>query len=533
MIKTLLKKQMAEVFSWLFMDPKKKTRRTGKGAVGFLLLYGVLIAYLGVFFFLMAKELCRTLTPMGLSWFYFTVMALLALIFGVFGSVFNTYASLYLAKDNDLLLAMPIPPRVILFARLAGVYLSGLFFELIVMLPATLAWFLYGTPTALGTVFVLLTPFVLSFFVLSLSCLLGLAVALISVRIRRKSLVVTVLSLGFLGLYMWGYTKLMSSLTELLTVVGDIAEAVKGPLFPFYHMGLATAGKPLSFLIFAGIVLGLFLLVYLLLARNFLSLATTNKGAAKATYKRERTAQKSIDRALFYKEFKRLTSSSVYLLNCGLGALFLPIAGVMLLVFRADISALLPLFTELFGSADVVPLLLAAMACTMSTMIDITAPSVSLEGKHIWILQSLPVPPAKVLRAKLALHLAIALPTTLFAAVCLLIAVPVSLGFVFLIPVAVLLFAVLVALFGLFMNLKSPNLSWVNETVPVKQSMSVTVTMFGGWGTVAGLGALYVPLHGIISPVLYLGLCCVLLAVACVYLFHWIEKKGAEIFAAL
>ena len=83
------------------------------------------------------------------------------------------------------------------------------------------------------------------------------------------------------------------------------------------------------------------------------------------------------------------------------------------------------------------------------------------------------------------------------------------------------------------MNLKSPNLSWVNETVPVKQSMSVTVTMFGGWGAVAGLGALYVPLHGIISPVLYLGLCCVLLAVACVYLFHWIEKKGAEIFAAL
>ena len=298
-------------------------------------------------------------------------------------------------------------------------------------------------------------------------------------------------------------------------------------------MGLSAEGKPLSFLIFAGIVLGIFLLVYLLLARSFLALSTTKKGAAKAVYKREKVTQKSAAKALFGKEFKRFVTSPVYLLNCGLGALFLPIAGVALLVFRTDINAMLPLFAELFGNADVIPLLLAAMACMMGTMIDITAPSVSLEGKHIWITQTLPVRPAEVLRAKLAVHLVIALPTTLFAAVCLLIAVPTSLAFVFLIPMATLLFAVLVALFGLFMNLKAPNLSWVSETVPVKQSMSVTVTLFGGWGAILALGALYVPLHGHIHPALYLGLCCILLAGACVYLYHWIHTKGARIFAGL
>ncbi len=533
MIKALLKKQMTEVFSFLFMDPKKKTRRTGKGFVGYLLIYGVLIAYLGGMFFVVAKFLCESLVPMGLSWFYFTLMALLALVLGVFGSVFNTYATLYLAKDNDTLLAMPIPPRVILFARLAGVYMSGLFFEMIVMLPAILAWFIYGAPTALGALFAILIPFLLSFFVLSLSCLLGLLVAIISVRIKHKSLVVTVLSLGLLALYMWGYTKLMSSLTELLAMMGDIAEKVKGPLFPFYHMGLATTGKPLSFLIFAGIVLGIFLLVYLLLSRSFLSLATTVGGAAKKAYKRERAAQKSVGKALFLKELKRFLASPAYMLNCGLGALFLPIAGVVLLVFRKDIVPLLPLFAELFGSADVVPLLMAAMACMMGVMIDITAPSVSLEGKHLWILQTLPVHPAQVLRAKLMLHLAIAVPPTLFAVVCLLIAIPASLPFVFLIPLVTLLFAALVALFGLFMNLKAPNLAWTSETVPVKQSMSVTVTLFGGWGAVIALGALYVPLHGHIHPALYLALCCAVLALACAYLFHWINKKGAEIFAAL
>ena len=535
MIKALLKKQLAEVFSSILMDSKKKTRRTGKGLAVYLLIYFSLVIYLGATFFLMAKFLCQSLVPapLDLTWFYFTIMGLLALVLGVFGSVFSTYASLYLAKDNDTLLAMPIPPRAILFVRLATVYVVGLFFELIVMLPATVAWFIYGDPTVLGGIFAILIPFILSFFVLSLSCLLGFVVAAISTRLKHKTVVIVILALAFLGLYMWGYAKLMSSLTDLLAIAGDIAEAVKIPLFPFYHMGLSTTGKPLSFLIFAGIVLGFFLLVYLLLSFTFLSLATTNKGTARKAYKREHATQKSASRALLGKELKRLVASPTYMLNCGLGALLLPIAGVALLIFREDVAQLLELYSALLGGADVIPLLLAAMACMMGVMIDVTAPSVSLEGKHIWIVQALPVAPVSVLRAKLVLHLLIAFPPTVIALVCMLIATTPALPFMFLIPLATLLFTVLIALFGLFMNLKSPNLSWTSEIIPVKQSMSVTVTLFGGWGAVIALGALYVPLHGIISPALYLGLCCIPLAAACVALYVWICKKGAKIFAAL
>ena len=533
MIRALFKKQMAEVFSWLFMDTRKKTRRTGKGLAGFLVLYGALILYLGAFMFLMAKSLCQALAPLGLTWFYFAIMGLVALVLGVFGSVFNTYASLYLAKDNDMLLSMPIPPRYILTARLAGVYLTGLFFEMIVMLPATVAWFVYGTPTLLGGIFALLIPFVLSFFVLSLSCLLGFLVAIISAHIRHKSLVITVLSLGLLGLYMWGYTKLMSSLTELLAVVGEIAEAAKGPLYPLYHMGLSTTGKPLSFLIFTAIILGVFALVCAVLSRTFLTLAITNKGGAKRKYKRERTTQKSVERALLWKEWKRFLASPIYMLNCGLGALFLPIAGVMMLVFREDIHAMLPMISMMFGDEALLPLILAAMACMMGVMTDVTAPSISLEGKNLWILQSLPVSPLQVLHAKLKLHLLIAIPATAVAVTCLLIAVPPALPFFFLIPAATLLFTVLIALFGLFMNLKSPNFTWTSETVPVKQSLSVTATIFGGWGTVLALGGLYYLLQEYIAPALYLGLCCIILAGLCTALYVWLRRKGTAILAAL
>ncbi len=533
MIGALFKKQMIEVFSYLFMGNKKKTRRTGKALVGALLLYGFLFAYLCAMLFLMAKFLCEALVPMGLTWFYFALMALMALVLGVIGSVFNTYATLYLAKDNDTLLAMPIPPRYILLARLAGVYVSGLFFELLVMLPATLAWFIYGEPTLLGAIFAVLIPFVLSFFVLSLSCLLGLLVAAISTRIRHKSLVITFLSLGFLGLYFWGYSKLLSSLTDLLTMVGDIAERVKGPLFLLYHMGRAAEGKALSMLIFTGIVLGIFLVICLALSHTFLTLATTNRGAARKAYKHERAAQRSVMRALLMRELKHFVSSSIYMLNCGLGVLMMPIAGIMLLVFKDDVRTLLPLFGALFGGEDVLPLLLAAAACMLAATVYITAPSVSLEGKHIWIVQSLPVEPRKVLFAKLLLHLIVAVPPSLVAVACMLIAIAPSLPFVLLIPISMLLFLLLGALFGLFINLKFPNLNWTNEAVPVKQSMSAFVALFGGWVLIVALGALYVALRAYLSPVLYLALASLLMAGLCVWLFLWIRKRGAEIFSTL
>lgn len=533
MIKALLKKQMLEVFANLFMGNRKKTRRTGKALVGYLLLYGFLFAYLGVTVFLMAKFLCKALAPMGLTWFYFAIMALMSLVLGVLGSVFNTYATLYLAKDNDTLLAMPIPPRYILFARLAGVYVSGLFFELLVMLPATVAWLIYGSPTPLGVIFALLIPFVLSFFVLSLSCLLGLLVAAISVRIRHKSLVVTLLCLAFLGLYFFGYSKLMSSLGDLFGMVGDIAEKVKGPLFLLYHMGRAAEGNGLSMLLFTGIVLGILFILCFVLSRSFLLLATTNKGLEGKAYKRANATKKGAFAALFAKELKRFVASPVYMLNCGLGALMLPIMGIMLLIFKDDANLMLPLIVSFLGDESILPLVLAAMACAMTAMVNITAPSVSLEGKNIWIVQSLPVPPCKALYAKLLLHLLIGVPPTLIAAVCLLIAMKPALPFLFLIPLAMLLFLLLGALFGLFMNLLFPNLNWTNETVPVKQSMSVMVTLFGGWVLIVAFGALYVPLQGHIAPALYLALVCVLMAGACAALFQWIRKKGAQIFSVL
>ena len=68
------------------------------------------------------------------------IMGLMAVFLGAFGSVFNTYSGLYLAKDNDLLLSMPIPVRIIMASRLLSVYLMGLMYSGVVILPAIIVY---------------------------------------------------------------------------------------------------------------------------------------------------------------------------------------------------------------------------------------------------------------------------------------------------------------------------------------------------------------------------------------------------------
>lgn len=49
----------------------------------------------------------------------------------------------------------------------------------------------------------------------------------------------------------------------------------------------------------------------------------------------------------------------------------------------------------------------------LAAMNDITAPSISLEGKNIWLVQAFPVTGWQALRAKLHLHLLLTLPPML------------------------------------------------------------------------------------------------------------------------
>lgn len=435
-----------------------------------------------------------------LDWLYFLLTGLIGIALGAFGSIFNTYASLYQAKDNAFLLSMPIPVTQLLTVRLSGVYVMGLFYQLLVMVPVLIKYVQVSGPGFLEILSAVLTIFLQSVFVLILSAVLGFAVAKIGSATKRKSLATVVLALAFLV----GY---------------------------YFIYGMAATGNPVSLLLVAIVTAGLFCIVYAVLSGSYMKIVTSEKGEAKVQYREQQAAVRSSAQALLAKEFRRFLASPIYMLNCGLGIIFMIVAGVALLI-KAD--TVLNMTEAMFaGNKDIISLAAAAVIGVFASMNDITAPSVSLEGKQIWLVQSFPVSAFSVLKAKIKMHLLLTFPPAAILTACIEVVLRPKLRFAILIPVVAALFIVMMALIGLSLNLKFPNLKWTNEVIPVKQSASVMLSLFGGWIIIVALSGLYLLLSGIINPAVFLVLTGILLTVLSLLLYRWIMTKGAKIFESL
>lgn len=528
MRKALFKKQMLEVFAWLYKEKKSGKIRTRKGVIGYAAMYLVLFGIIGVLFGSIAKAICQPLLSIHMGWIYWCLMGLVALFMGVFGSVFNTYSSLYQAKDNDFLLSMPIPVSYLLLMRLSGVYAMGLLYELIVMIPTVLIWLLHAPFTVWGTVNVLLIPVVLSLLVLVLSVALGWLIAVLMTKVRHKNRITVVLSLLFIVAYYWIYAKAYVMLQSFLLYAENMGRHLRIALYPLYQMGLAAEGNVLAMLIFMSMSVLVLLFAYWVLSNSFLKLVTADRGAVKAVYREQTVKAVSVNRALLQKEFRRFTGSANYMLNCGLGIVLMP-ASAVLLVWKAE--TLRPLFS--LCSAELLSLLAIAAVCSMTAMNDMTAPSISLEGKSLWILQSFPVSGRQVLGAKLKMHLLLTVIPAIapvLAAEWLFRPTP---FYAVTLPLTVLLFILLLAAMGLFLNLKMPNFHWTSEVIPIKQSVPVSMTLLGGLALVAAAAGMYLLFQKYLPSFrgeFYLVGLLFLLAAADGFLLHWLMTTGVKIF---
>lgn len=532
MLKQLVKKQMAEIFRSYLYDAKKSQKRA-KGTVilYFALFVFLMVGVLGGMFTFVAMMLCDAMAAVDMGWLYFTLMGLVAIFMGAFGSVFNTYSSLYLAKDNDLLLSLPIPLRVIISSRLVTVYLMGLMYSAVVIVPAVVVYWIQVAHSAAVIVGGLLTVAIVSLIVLLLSCLLGWVVAKISLKLKHKSITTVLVSLLGIGLYYFIYFKAQTVISDLVANAVVYGVKIKGAAYPLYLFGRMAEGDWLAMLLVTAVVALLTALTWLLLSRSFLRLATSGGSAAKARYREKKARVCSLPTALLGKECRRFVSSPNYMLNCGLGVLLIPAAGVLLLVKGGEWMA--PLKAMLPGAESTLAALAISVACLLASMNDMAAPSVSLEGKSLWVLQSLPVSAWEVLKAKLKMQLVFTgIPMLVFLA-CALPVLGLSPVLSLLTAAGSLLAVLLLALFGLTMGLKMPNLHWTSEITPVKQGGSVALALLGGWAYALLPGGAAMALGRNLHPAVIPAVFCLLTAVLCALLYVWLKNRGAKVFAAL
>ena len=162
-------------------------------------------------------------------------------------------------------------------------------------------------------------------------------------------------------------------------------------------------------------------------------------------------------------------------------------------------------------------------------MICTTAPSISLEGNRLWILRSSPLRPQDVFLGKLALDLALLVPSVLISVALLAVSVPLSPWDLLALLALPLALGTLVALVGLYANLKLPRFDYTSDTAVIKQSASVMVASLGGMGLVIALALLYVLLgYRTIGYFPYCGLAFAALAAGCWLLWRRIQTEGVK-----
>ena len=446
------------------------------------------------------------------------------------GSVFTSKTQLYEATDNDLLLSMPLKPGEVLLSRMLMLLLLDLGFGLIVSGPALVAWVQavgFDAGSFFPALFVLFV--LLPLLTLMISALFGWLLHLASGRVRNQSMLTLVLSLAFLAVYFVAISRMNEWIAAVVRDPTPLVGALSG-VAPLLWIGRACAEGNLAAL--GGMTLlvaAISLLGWIALERSFLRTATDKRGAARIKYVEKSVDAISPDRALLRREGKHLLASASYILNCALGAILAPVAGVFLVIKRNE---LLPLLS-VPGLGEYLPLLMLLGLCFMSSICTLTAPSISIEGKSIWLLQSLPVTPRQVLNAKLRLHLLVGLPPMLLCSAIFVVLFrpdPLLAVCFFLLPAACVLFT---GLFGLFENLRHPNFDWVNETQAVKTGMSIMATIFGTMGLVM-LPLPVVLIWGDTIPLRALapGFLAVVLLL-CLLLWRWLRTRGEKRFADL
>ena len=534
MMFSLFKIQLMSVYRSILF----KSRRKGKPSspvrkVLYALLFVYAVGAVGTAAGTTMYVLAEQLIAVSMDYLYFAGVALISFAFSFMFTVFVSQSMLFEAKDNQLLLSLPITSGRILASRMMVLFSLEFLSSLLFLLPAGVVYVILKSPGIGFYLFFAAACVVLPLLGLTFAALFGFIISFITSRMRNKSLFVTLFSLMFLVLYMFLYTRLLSGMTTLIAHSGAIAYAIKAYLPPFYHLAIAiTQGDILAFGMFLVWCTVPFLAIYWVLAKNFYKIAAASGNTRRFKYKAGKIKAAGAFKALLNKELRKFLSSPSYLLNSGISFLLNLVLGVY--VFIQGSAAIAQMAGDLPGIMDYIVPALTAGLLFLSAMSLTTAPSISLEGKQLWILKSLPVSTMSILHAKLALNLVLGIPSILIAAGLIAIRIEMSAEEMLVLAAVPVSMQVFTAIAGLISNLRFPKLDSISDTVAVKQSASVMVAMLVSFGMLITVIGIYFALGYFGLPFWAIGACVfAVLSLLSLIGYRFLAKKGVWMFEQL
>ncbi len=405
----------------------------------------------------------------------FTYSCLIILV----SNVFKVKNILFDFKDYDLLMSLPIKRNIVILSKIVSIYLLNLLYTMIIMIPGYFAYIKYLNLDSSFLYFFLI--FIIPIVPLFLSLIIGIILSWLTSNFKNKtigsyivniSLIVIVMLISF-------RTDSASSIEMANSSINSIDKF--GNIYPLMiiYLRLISSFNIIDFLLFIGVpavLMSIFIyIIDIYYSKIRLKLLKTN---VKDNYEIKTYHQNSALSSLYKKELKKFVSNSLYVLNTIFGCILIIVFIILIIIFKDNTIAKLLTVPDLGDFLKKYVFIGLSLLCAMSST---THPSISLEGKSLWILKSIPVHTDTIFLSKILVNLTFLIPTILISGTFFgfyLHLDSISFLLIYLMPLG---YAILASVSGLIFNLLSPNFDFDNEIRVIKQSLPAFLSIIGAF----------------------------------------------------
>ncbi len=510
---------------------RNRSRTAKKKSYAFIAVSLFLVILLAGASFVYSLAIGTSLKMLGMLYLLPELMMAVTCVVTIMTTIYKVKGTLFGFRDYDLIMSLPVKTSTVVMSRLLLLYAINIIFTLMIMVPAAIAYGILGAASPYFYAASLLTVFFIPVLPMVIAAVIGTVITVIASKFRHSNLINLLITFGLLSSVMVFSFNADDSEQALGQMGAVLIKQVDGiyPLAGMYRRAVCDFNLP-SVLLFLLISILAFAVFSILAGYKFKAI-NTNLAAnrTRADYEVGNMEQASPFTALYRKELRRYFSSSLYVLNTAFGIVMMTIGAVAALFMNTESLAQI---LEIPQAAGLIGSLVPVIVSMCVAMTFITACSISLEGKNLWILKASPVLTRTIFLSKIAVNLTITLPAVLFDGILIAIGLKLSLAESLMLLIMPLAYAVFTAVSGLFINLALPNLNWSAEVTVIKQSAASMVATFGGLAAVALPMVLLFLLPDMEAVYINAVTTLVILAVT-VIMYHYLNTKGEKMFRAL
>lgn len=473
----ILKVQVFGIFSSQTISRKKKS----KGILLLGLIFISLIYCSSLYSILIYQGL-----PSGQKFFMVYILFGAAFLILFIFSITLAQGQLFAFKDFELMMTLPISRKVILISKISSFFILQFIYEIFFIGPVVL---IYGIAESMGIAYYAIALVGAIFFALTpitLASMIALLVRKISGTGKYRNMITNAVTIIlFVGIFFGSF--FFSSNSEAMVGIESlylILDYLRIFTAPAYYFAQACVNLSVLDLLIS-ISINVLIFIVFVFSFNKLFIQTNSNvtvGYKVKNFKLKEQAVQSQFLTLYIKELRKLFSNFMYMMNMTIGQLMLIGFGIYFTFFEQEtIYEVLSIFASI--GIDVQNLLFGVIIvaiCVFGHLCATASVSISLEGKHLWIIKSSPIRTTDIFLAKILVNVTVIIFTSLLALVFLGIAFKMNLLYIILGCVTIIGLSFFVGLFGLIVNVNYPKLNFDREIVVIKQSVSSFIGIMGG-----------------------------------------------------